>query len=733
VAGAAAVLLSQQSSLSPAEVADVLVSRATLGAVKNVKPNTTDRLLYSGPPRPANDDLIQAIPIAPDGTSPIRGSNVGAGREAGEPAHGGAEATSSVWWSFIPPTKGLVTLSTAGSSFDTVLGLYSGYYVGALTEVAANDDTVGEPWSGLTAEVEAGKLYYVAVDGRGGQSGEVVFGYGFKSTVPPAPGAPSITSVSAGDESVTVTWTPPTGGGATITSYVVRFYVGANPVRTDVIGSATTTKIGNLQNGQAHTVTVAARSSAGTGPESPPSEPVTPRSAPGAPTNLQASGVDGGVVLSWAPPEWDGGAPIVSYKVTTFAGSSRLRSEVFPPATAASILHLSNGTSHTFTVTAKNAAGTGPDSTPSAAVIPAEPVPDEPPPIAPPPAVNQAPVAAPDAYQATAGASLSVAAAQGVLANDGDPDGDVLTATVVATPAHGTVKMDALGGFTYSPAPGWVGTDTVGYEARDGLGGLATATVTFTTIPGANPAAAVNGYWMLSDSGRVYNFGSARHLGDGRSGATDLEPSPGGDGYWILNADGAVSNFGAAPNLGGSPALQTGEKAASLSVTPSGKGYWIVTSAGRVSSYGDAPHYGDMSGTTLNGPVLDSVATPSGRGYWMVASDGGIFSFGDARFFGSMGGAHLNQPVMSMAPDPDGTGYWLVASDGGIFAFDATFHGSMGSTRLNKPVSGMVPGPAGYLMVAEDGGIFAFGDVQFHGSLGSAPPARPVVAVALVP
>jgi hypothetical protein len=89
------------------------------------------------------------------------------------------------------------------------------------------------------------------------------------------------------------------------------------------------------------------------------------------------------------------------------------------------------------------------------------------------------------------------------------------------------------------------------------------------------------------------------------------------------------------------------------------------------------------------------------------------------------------QAVISMAPDPDGTGYWLVAADGGIFAFDATFHGSMGSVRLNKPVTGMVPAPAGYLMVAEDGGIFAFGDVPFHGSLGSAPPPWPVVAVAL--
>ena len=729
VAGAAAVLLSQQPSLSPAEVADHLVTRATLGAVKNVKPNTTDRLLYSGSPGPANDDLVQATPLASDGTSQLRGPNVGAGREAGEPAHAGRAATSSVWWRFAPPTKGLLTLSTAGSSFDTVLGLYSGYYVGELTEVGANDDSDGDPWSGLTAEVEAGKLYYVAVDGRGGQTGAVVLGYGFKSTVPPASGAPSISSVSAGDQSVTVAWTPPTGGGAAITSYVVRVYVGADPVRTHITGSETTTKIGNLQNGQAHTVTVAVRSSAGPGPESPASEPVTPRSAADAPIMVQATGVDRGAVISWAPPEWDGGAPIVSYKVTIFAGGTRVRSDVFPPATAASILQLANGTSYTFTVAAMNAAGTGPDSAPSPAVVPAEPVSDEPPLIASPPAVNQPPVAAPDSFQATAGSSISVAAAQGVLANDQDPDGDVLTAVVVGGPSHGTIKMDAFGGFTYTPASGWVGSDAISYEARDGLGGISSATVTFHT---SAAAVALRGYWMLSDSGKVYSFGNAQSFGDGSSGATDLESTPDGDGYWILNADGAVGNFGTAPDLGGSPRLRTGEEAASLSVTPSGAGYWIFTDAGRVFAYGDAAHLGDMSGTRLNGPVLDSVSTPSGRGYWLVASDGGIFSFGDAKFFGSMGNTRLNQPVISMAPDPDGTGYWLVAADGGIFAFDATFHGSMGNVRLNKPVSGMVPGSAGYLMVAEDGGIFAFGDVAFHGSLGSAPPPRPVVAVALV-
>jgi ribosomal protein L24E len=137
-----------------------------------------------------------------------------------------------------------------------------------------------------------------------------------------------------------------------------------------------------------------------------------------------------------------------------------------------------------------------------------------------------------------------------------------------------------------------------------------------------------------------------------------------------------------------------------------------------------------MRAVRLNGPVLDSVATPTGGGYYMVAADGGIFTFGDARFHGSMGDKPLNAPVRSLVPDPDQTGYWLVASDGGVFTFLADFRGSMGGTRLNKPVTGMVAFGNGYLMVASDGGVFNFSDKPFAGSLGSNPPAYPIVALA---
>ena len=175
--------------------------------------------------------------------------------------------------------------------------------------------------------------------------------------------------------------------------------------------------------------------------------------------------------------------------------------------------------------------------------------------------------------------------------------------------------------------------------------------------------------------------------------------------------------------------LAAGELVTSISRTATGQGYWLFTTRGKVLSFGDAAFYGDLRTIALNGPILDSVSTPSGQGYFMVGSDGGVFSFGDAAFAGSMGGLHLNAPVQSLVPDGDGLGYWLVASDGGVFAFNAPFRGSMGG-RPPQP-SGHRHGPVRQRLSdgREDGGIFNFSDQPFVGSLGSTPPATPVVSV----
>ncbi|MFB6073724.1 MAG: beta strand repeat-containing protein [Haloarculaceae archaeon] len=82
--------------------------------------------------------------------------------------------------------------------------------------------------------------------------------------------------------------------------------------------------------------------------------------------------------------------------------------------------------------------------------------------------VNRRPTPANDSYTAVENRTLSVSAANGVLANDTDPDGDTLTATAVSRPDNGTLSLSGDGSFTYTPAAGFTGTDSFTYEVRDG-------------------------------------------------------------------------------------------------------------------------------------------------------------------------------------------------------------------------------------------------------------------------
>jgi hypothetical protein len=102
-------------------------------------------------------------------------------------------------------------------------------------------------------------------------------------------------------------------------------------------------------------------------------------------------------------------------------------------------------------------------------------------------APNQAPIAVADSYITMQGTALVVPAAQGLLANDSDPEGGALTIEVVAQPQHGALSdLDtATGAFTYTPDAGWSGTDTVTYRILDPDGAasaVATATIVVTAV-----------------------------------------------------------------------------------------------------------------------------------------------------------------------------------------------------------------------------------------------------------
>ena len=97
----------------------------------------------------------------------VTGGNVTATKQPNEPAVAEDPGGASIWYRFEAPATGTLDLSTKGSTFDTLLGVYRGTSVSALKEVASNDDAnKTRSWSATTADVERGKTYYVAIDGR---------------------------------------------------------------------------------------------------------------------------------------------------------------------------------------------------------------------------------------------------------------------------------------------------------------------------------------------------------------------------------------------------------------------------------------------------------------------------------------------------------------------------------------------------------------------------------------
>ncbi|TKT93563.1 Ig-like domain-containing protein [Dyadobacter frigoris] len=75
--------------------------------------------------------------------------------------------------------------------------------------------------------------------------------------------------------------------------------------------------------------------------------------------------------------------------------------------------------------------------------------------------------------------TLTVSAANGVLANDKDPDGNTLTATAQNTTIAnvGTLVLAQDGSYTFTPVNGYTGPATFIYEVCDGVSGCKTATL----------------------------------------------------------------------------------------------------------------------------------------------------------------------------------------------------------------------------------------------------------------
>jgi FtsP/CotA-like multicopper oxidase with cupredoxin domain len=181
------------------------------------------------------------------------------------------------------------------------------------------------------------------------------------SVIPGTPGAPTTVTAVKGNASATVSFVPPVNSGAA----PIDFYTAtSDPGGISFSGAGSPITVPGLTNGTPYTFTVTASNTFGAGPAGGPSNSVTPSAVPDAPTGVTAVADTTSATISFTPPLYDGGSAILYYTVTSHPSLIRV-SGAGSPITITMANGLLSSVPYFFTVTATNAAGTGPDGGPS--------------------------------------------------------------------------------------------------------------------------------------------------------------------------------------------------------------------------------------------------------------------------------------------------------------------------------------------------------------------------------
>ncbi len=106
------------------------------------------------------------------GVGEVQGTTVGA-PESGRTQCDEDTDSPARWFRFVPPQPGILILSTCGSSFDTVLSVYSSCSGGEHSELECNDDACvdGDFQSIVELPVRAETSYWIRIAGFGGDTG----------------------------------------------------------------------------------------------------------------------------------------------------------------------------------------------------------------------------------------------------------------------------------------------------------------------------------------------------------------------------------------------------------------------------------------------------------------------------------------------------------------------------------------------------------------------------------
>jgi hypothetical protein len=242
----------------------------------------------------------------------------------------------------------------------------TGYTVTAAPVDGGTATTSDEPATarGATLALAGGTRYVVGVAARNAAGTGAPTSVDVAGTpVVTTPGAPLDAAATPDDRGLHVTWQAPAAdGGSAVTGYDVT--AGGATTRTGA--EERSAALTGLANGTPYDVTVTAVNAVGAG--LPATAQATPRTVPAAPAIGTASGGDGSATVRWSAPASDGGDAVEAYVVTAHPSG---KVYVLPPTSrGTAVAGLANGVATTFTVTARNAAGTGPSSRASNAVTP---------------------------------------------------------------------------------------------------------------------------------------------------------------------------------------------------------------------------------------------------------------------------------------------------------------------------------------------------------------------------
>ncbi len=161
--------------------------------------------------------------------------------------------------------------------------------------------------------------------------------------------------------------------------------------------------------------------------------------------------------------------------------------------------------------------------------------------------LNAVPVTQPDSYTTDEDQTIHGEAAGGfsVLVNDSDPEGQPLTAALATNVQHGTLELEADGGFHYTPAQNYFGSDSFTYRASDGTrtSGPALVSITINAVNDA-PVAAADTYGVRIETPLVISAANGVLRNDtdvDNSTLTAALVSPPVDGTLVLIADGSFT------------------------------------------------------------------------------------------------------------------------------------------------------------------------------------------------